>query len=545
MYTFVQSYQMPILWPGKYSSFLQAGLKWTSLSRRRPLLQSEAAKLIQVSPTALPLRSTPNTPPHKVTQTVAIQTPLPSSPPRPSRPSGPSRRSLHPVSLPSHLNLLSVSSPLSITKYSKHSLTSFPIASPPAGLITNPLKRSAKNHTSITACYNRRLKLLARKRNNLQACLAILNDMRQVGVKPDKYTYSMLLSSCIRCKDQNTAIELYQDIQRDGITLDEYLQTNLLKIAASSPHPRIDLCIRFFRSAHRPNRVLCNVMMDTFASIGDVENCLATYRFMRNIDIIPDGYTVSAILKAYVQADRLNDAIVSLHEMFKSGISIPSTVFSILITAYGRKGRLDDAISLYDRMISWDIVPSQITYNVLINACAVIGDLQRAVEIYDEMLHASPFTGDRYTMHGMMKCCLYQGDGQAALRWYRLIKTSAVPNQISFRMALSAAGHSLDLDAIHEITDDIEALSGKPRQDVAAVLVAANIQCSDHEAALAAFHSYARSLCDVQLASFVSIIRSQLRDFNQYTRAEADFDGTCNALEELKKRWSEIRDNNL
>lgn len=364
--------------------------------------------------------------------------------------------------------------------------------------------------------------------------------MRLAGVQPDKYTYSMLLTSCIKCKDPHTAAELYHDIRKDGISLDEHLRTNLLKIAATHPSPQISLCIRLFRGTSRPNRVMCNVMMDAFASVGDVDNCLATYRHMRSTGITPDGYTVCAIIKAYVCLERLDDAMANLHEMIKSGVSVPPAAFSMLITAYGQMGRLDDAVTVYDRMTEWHIAPSQVTYNVLINACAVSGDLQRAREIFEEMRHTSPFSGDRYTMHGMMKCCLCCGDGRSALRWYDRIKGSpAMPNQVTFRLSLTAAGQSLDIDSVHKIADDIRAAGVKPREDVAAALVAACIRCSDLQAATIFFRSYAHSMCGASLQPFFENIRSALRDFEQHVRPEvADYNDTFRVVKELEKFWA-------
>lgn len=391
-----------------------------------------------------------------------------------------------------------------------------------------------------TLAYNRRIKTLARQKGKLQACLQVLNEMRQDGVQPDKYTYSMLLTSCIKCKDHHTAVELYHDIRKDGIPLDAHLRTSLLKLAATHPSPQISLCIRLFRGTPRPNRVMCNVMMDAFASVGDVDNCLVTYRHMRSTGITPDGYTVCAILKAYIHLERLDDAMENLHEMVKSGVSVPPAAFSLLIAAYGRLGRLDDAVTVYDRMTEWHVDPSQVTYNVLINACAVSGDLQRAKEIYDEMKHTSSLPGDRYTMHGMMKCCIRRGDGPSAMRWYAKIKnSSAMPNQVSFRLALTAAAQSLDLDTLHEIADDMRAAGIKPREDVAATLVAACIRCSDLQAATVFFRSYAHSMCGASLQPFFDNMRSALLAFEQHMPPEcADYNGTMHVVRELEKFWA-------
>lgn len=454
---------------------------------------------------------------------------------------------VHTPSIPPHARSFSFSTPLNVPDHpelsSTSSTSSFQASSvsPPPKSPIGPFRpRSKIFQRNSTLAYNKRLKSLARRKHKLQECLQILNEMRLAGVQPDKYTYSMLLTSCIKCNDPHTAVELYHDIRKDGIPLDEHLRASLLKIAATHSSPQIGLCIRLFRGTSRPNRIMCNVMMDAFASIGDVDNCLSTYRYMRSVGVTPDGYTVCAIIKAYVHLGKLDDAMTNLHEMIKSAISVPPAAFCMLITAYGRMGRLDDAVTVYDRMTEWHVAPSQVTYNVLINACAVSGDLKRANEIYEEMKHTSPFSGDRYTMHGMIKCCLRRGDGRSALRWYEKIKASPVmPNQVSFRLALTAAGQNLDLDAVHQIADDIRAAGVKPREDVAATLVAASIRCSDLQAATTFFRSYAHSMCGAPLQPFFDSIRSSLRAFEQHMRPEvADYNDTFQVVRELEKFWA-------
>lgn len=389
------------------------------------------------------------------------------------------------------------------------------------------------------------LKTLARKKNSLPQCLDIVQEMRRTGIRPDKFTYSALLTSCFRSKARHTAAELYHEIRKDGVPLDHYLRANLLKIAASGPSPQIDLCVRLFHGDPHPNRVMCNVMMDAYANIGALNNCISTYRYMAGAGVLPDSYTVTALMKAYIRSGRLEDAVTNLREIYKSGLDVPVVAFSQLIDAYGKQGLMDRAVELYDMMTAWHIEPSQITFNALIGACVHSGNVERAVEIYEEMKHTSNFPGDRYTYHGLMKCCLRRGDGEAALKWYHYIKTTPFQcNQVSFRQAFLAAGQSLNLDAVYDIARDMKEGGAAPREDTVATGVAACIRCSDLKGAAKFFKDYAQVVCEKcpdkhpHLKHFFNNVRKSMQLFEPNERGDnADYMHTMSVVDEMERTW--------
>lgn len=389
------------------------------------------------------------------------------------------------------------------------------------------------------------LKTLARKKNSLPECLDIVKEMRRTGIRPDKFTYSALLTSCFRSKARHTAVELYHEIRKDGVPLDHYLRANLLKIAGSGPSPQIDLCVRLFQGDPHPNRVMCNVMMDAYANIGAFDNCFSTYRYMVGAGVLPDSYTVTALMKAYIRSDRLDDAVTNLREIYKSGLDVPSVAFSQLIDAFGKHGLMDRAVELYDMMTAWRIEPSQVTFNVLIGACVHSGNVERALEIYEEMKHTTNFPGDRYTYHGLMKCCLRRGDGEAALEWYDHIKTTPFQcNQVSFRHALLAAGQSLNLDAVYAIKQDMKEGAVTPREDTVATGVAACIRCSDLQGAAKLFKDHAQvarersSARCPQMTSFFNNVRKSMQLFEPNERGDnADYMHTMSVVDEMERTW--------
>lgn len=410
--------------------------------------------------------------------------------------------------------------------------------------VTPPLvERSA----SATFQYNIKLNKLAHRKDSLSHCLRLFDQMRQRNVQPDKYTYSALLTSCARARAPQAAFEIYHDIRKHGIPLDFHLRSSLLKLAALQPNPQLDLCSRLFHGAPRPNRVMCNVMMDAYASVGSVDECISTFRYMNSAGIEPDRYTVSALTKAYIKANRTEEGIINLTNMKQSGLEIPSSVFSNIISEFGQRKQLDRAVMMYDLMTSWSIPPDQVTFNVLIRACAHAGDVHQAMEILEEMRHTAGFNGDRYTFHALIQCYLSVGDGHTALHWYKQISnTTFHRNQVSYRLAFKAAGQVLDLNSVYAIVEDMKNAHLCPREDTLATLMAACIRCSDLEGASFFFKKFAPASLNLhrkksmQLpTNFFAEIRSNLKSLDHMTSFIEDYKQTAAVVDEIECSFRE------
>ena len=387
---------------------------------------------------------------------------------------------------------------------------------------------SSVEHFFTTYQFNQLLRPLVRRKNSLPRCKLLFERLLSLSLTPDKYTFSLMFTSCIASNDPAYAHHLQSLLHTYNVPLDNHLRSNLLTLAANATPPRIDQCIHIFRSAKEPSRIMCNIIMDAFARAGRVDDCLNTYRYMSLRGIVADRYTVSAIIRAYVKVDRLEEAVEALKKMYCAGLAITPPAFGMIISAYGRQRRLTEAIAIFDQMTRFGVPPTQVTYNILIAACADAEDVEKAFDVYHEMRYTSSFPGDRYTYHSLMRCCLRTGHPTRALALYRDIQETPFQcNQVSYRFAFQAAGQALDLDALHSMHSDMENSTLVPRADTVGMLIAAAIRCSDLEAALQFFSCYG----DQHV--FPHIITG-LREMDN---GENDFAGTEKVVHELERSW--------
>lgn len=324
----------------------------------------------------------------------------------------------------------------------------------------------------------------------------------------------------------------------ERVVPDDCIRTNLLTVAANAKPPRVRLCTRLFAAITNPSTYMCNIMIDAYARVGNVDDCIATCRYMCLRGLEADKYTGSALIKAYVKSGRIEEALRKIREMHAAGLELSAPAFRQVMNAFGRPGLMDRAIQVFDLMMSFGMAPTQTTYNTLIAACSTKGLTEKAFEVFNEMEVTSSFVGDRYTLHLLMSCCLKSRDATQVMKLYRMIKRGPFKcNQVSYRYALTATGQSMDIDAVMEVMEDIAAHGVRPRKDTAAALVAASVRCSDLQLALDSFAEYQRVLkTESKVIAFFDEIKAALKGFEEGEEGGVnDFDCTALVVDELER----------
>ena len=72
-------------------------------------------------------------------------------------------------------------------------------------------KREGEHSSWISAC---------EKAQDLTKALELSEDLQRQGIKPTIVTYSALTSTCEKCRDLTQALRLCVDVRREGIKLD-------------------------------------------------------------------------------------------------------------------------------------------------------------------------------------------------------------------------------------------------------------------------------------------------------------------------------------
>ncbi|EFJ06914.1 hypothetical protein SELMODRAFT_134581 [Selaginella moellendorffii] len=128
------------------------------------------------------------------------------------------------------------------------------------------------------------------------------------------------------------------------------------------------------RSPHGDNRRLTNLLIDLFGKCGDPDAARAVFNRVR----LPNEYSWSCIIQAYVSSSRIHDA----RALFDSMPGFDAFTWNIMIAAYARINRLDDARELFHGMISGRDV---VSWAILVAGYARHDRLEEASALFRRM----------------------------------------------------------------------------------------------------------------------------------------------------------------
>jgi pentatricopeptide repeat protein len=68
-----------------------------------------------------------------------------------------------------------------------------------------------------------------------------------------------------------------------------------------------------------------NHLVDAYANVNDLPSCISTFKRIQEMELEPDMYSYSALIKAFVKSQQLEPALVIFNKM-KTNNMIPSQV---------------------------------------------------------------------------------------------------------------------------------------------------------------------------------------------------------------------------
>jgi pentatricopeptide repeat protein len=206
---------------------------------------------------------------------------------------------------------------------------------------------------------------------------SIFFNMKRVGLKPDKFTYTSLLKACVYDGDLQ---ELLIDMQDQGVKRDV---------------------------------VMYNTMVQTLCDDGRLAEAKTLITQMEGKGVDPDSRTYGILMKGLLRANKPG-ACLALFEAAcnnKQTSAITENVFlyTTAVTAASKLGDHDRALELVSRMTALGIKPNLKTLTALMGACMANDRPDLAAEIYKKI--DAP---DGYAMAQGLQAFCRSGDLKAA-----------------------------------------------------------------------------------------------------------------------------------
>ncbi|KAL5557198.1 hypothetical protein UlMin_039434 [Ulmus minor] len=225
----------------------------------------------------------------------------------------------------------------------------------------------------------------------------LFREMRELGVKADKFTIVSLLSVCSQVCDLGLGRYMHLYMVVTGIEIDQIVRHALLDLYAKCRNLQSAQTIFDLMSEK-------NVVSWTTMVKGRFREALDLFHKMHSSSVIPDETTLVCILSACSQ---IGDLVLGkeIHKYISnSNIALNITIYNSLIDMYAKCGALGIATSLFQKIPEKNLV----SWNVIIGALALHGCGVEAVGIFEQM-QAGGMCPDEFTLTGLLSACSHSG----------------------------------------------------------------------------------------------------------------------------------------
>ena len=227
-------------------------------------------------------------------------------------------------------------------------------------------------------------------RKSTQIMWNILEDWRTHYGKLDVRIYSKFMRDLARIGDANSVQALfnaycgdYEKIQ-DARLCHNLLQVHYRRADSEQATKRFDE----LQNIHGilPDLTSYNIVMQTFARIGDTEGTLEWFERIEKAGMKPDASSYFALMLVYSKRGDRDTVLDLLEEATTEGIKPTKAMIDILVLANVNDNKLPEAEKLLEEALSLDFDGSRThMWNVVLNAYALRQNLGKVAQLHRRM----------------------------------------------------------------------------------------------------------------------------------------------------------------
>ncbi|KAG5514740.1 hypothetical protein RHGRI_035957 [Rhododendron griersonianum] len=265
------------------------------------------------------------------------------------------------------------------------------------------------NHESYTAL------LSAYSRSGLfDKAFSLLEEMKNsLDCKPDVYTYSILIKSCVQVYAFDKVDSLLSDMASQGIKpstityntlIDAYGKARkLVKLLILADQIKLPIL-----GLTASTEFVCGIppfLSPTLMWFAKMESTLV--EMLREGQCEPDVWTMNSTIRAFGGSGQIETMEKCYDKFQRAGIQADIKTFNVLLDSYGKTGNYEKMSSVMEYMQKYHFSWTLVTYNIVIDAFGRAGDLKQ-VEFLFRLMQSERIKPNCVTL-----CSLVRAYGQA------------------------------------------------------------------------------------------------------------------------------------
>ncbi|XP_015089503.1 pentatricopeptide repeat-containing protein At1g03540 [Solanum pennellii] len=201
----------------------------------------------------------------------------------------------------------------------------------------------------------------------LSQAIKLLKTTEKISSKP--IVYATLIQTCTKSHSFNHGVQFHTHVIKTGLETDRFVGNSLLalyfKLGSNFLETR-----RFFDGMVYKDVVAWSSMITGYVRIGKPKISLELYGEMIDMGFEPNGFTLSAVIKACSDIGKLKLGSGFHGVVISRGFEENNVIVSALIDMYGKNYASGDALKLFDELpepdaVCWTSVISSLTRNEL------------------------------------------------------------------------------------------------------------------------------------------------------------------------------------
>ncbi|KAA8544556.1 hypothetical protein F0562_022585 [Nyssa sinensis] len=209
----------------------------------------------------------------------------------------------------------------------------------------------------------------------LKEALTHFVKMRHSPIKPDNFTYSIVIPCC----DFEFGQQVHGEVIKVGLDSDAFLGTNLLRMYSRVND--LNSARKVFDGMPRRDLVTWNALIACYSKYGMADASVELFQKLGREGILADEYTYAIVLNQFASCSQVFEAMQVHSLIIRNGFCSECYISNSLVNLYSKCGFVASAFLLFEEMPDQDVV----SWTAIISGFSNSGHVKEAIWLFYKM----------------------------------------------------------------------------------------------------------------------------------------------------------------
>lgn len=240
--------------------------------------------------------------------------------------------------------------------------------------------------------------------------------MRDKGIVPDVYTFTIRIKSFCRTKRPHAALRLLRNMPMLGCEINAAAYCTVVGGFFEENHhiEAYELFDEMLKLGIAPNITAFNKLIHILCKKGNVRESAKLLNKVMKRGVSPNLFTVNIFIQGLCRKGALNEAVSFLNGVAKEGLKPDVVTYNTLICGLCKSAKVVEAEIFLHKMVNEGLEPDGFTYNAVIDGYCKLGIIQNADKILNDAVFKG-FIPDEFTYCSLINGLCQHGADFASL----------------------------------------------------------------------------------------------------------------------------------